>query len=150
MLSIKDFQNLEKMGIVFKLSADGKYANVYKKTKFAGTIYNTKNTVFFCGKEFVETSGKDIIEYLNTISASLIDSREFSYYEVFEIWKRCVLEKKCGDSFDKEFGKEKGYFYGYFRKLKLPKSFDDRDSLDSNTLEKIMAQKCYNDVIQYL
>ena len=46
MLSVKDFQNLEKMGIVFKLSADGKYANVYKKTKFAGTIYNTKTQFF--------------------------------------------------------------------------------------------------------
>ena len=110
MLSVKDFQNLEKMGIVFKLSADGKYANVYKKTKFAGTIYNTKNTVFFCGKEFVETSGKDIIEYLNTISAGLIDSREFSYDEVFEIWKRCVLEKNVEIVLTKNLARKRGIF----------------------------------------
>ena len=68
MLTLKQYQDIAKNGITFKLSKNQTYANVYKKDKFVGSIYNTKNTVFFCGKEFVETTSKDIIEFLQAVN----------------------------------------------------------------------------------
>ncbi len=65
MLTEKQFKNLSKNGITFELSKNGKYANVYQKGKFKGSIFGTKNTVYFCGKEYVETTTKEIIEFLN-------------------------------------------------------------------------------------
>lgn len=64
MLTNKQFSDIEKNCIHFKLSKNGKYATVYKRNKFVSTIYDTKNTVYFCGKEFVETTSKEIIEFL--------------------------------------------------------------------------------------
>ena len=65
MLTDKQFQDIGKNGITFELSKNGKYANIYKKGKFVSSIFGTKNTVYFCGKEFVETTTKEIIEFLN-------------------------------------------------------------------------------------
>ncbi len=65
MLTDKQFQDIKKNGIAFELSKNGKYANIYKKGKFVSSIFGTKNTVYFCGKEFVETTTKEIIEFLN-------------------------------------------------------------------------------------
>jgi hypothetical protein len=65
MLTEKQFSDIAKNGITFELSRNGKYANIYRKGKFVSSIFGTKNTVFFCGKEFVETNTKDIIEFLN-------------------------------------------------------------------------------------
>lgn len=65
MLSEKQFNNIAKNGITFELSKNGKYATVYKKGKYVCSIFGTKNTVYFCGKEFVETTTKEIIEFLN-------------------------------------------------------------------------------------
>ena len=65
MLTDKQFQDIKKNGITFDLSKNGKYANIYKKGKFVSSIFGTKNTVYFCGKEFVETTTKEIIEFLN-------------------------------------------------------------------------------------
>lgn len=65
MLTDKQFQDIGKNGITFELSKNGKYANIYKKGKFISSIFGTKNTVYFCGKEFVETTTKEIIEFLN-------------------------------------------------------------------------------------
>ena len=65
MLTDKQFQYIKKNGITFELSKNGKYANIYKKGKFVSSIFGTKNTVYFCGKEFVETTTKEIIEFLN-------------------------------------------------------------------------------------
>lgn len=65
MLTEKQFNDIAKNGITFELSKNGKYANIYRKGKFVSSIFGTKNTVFFCGKEFVETNTKDIIEFLN-------------------------------------------------------------------------------------
>lgn len=65
MLTDKQFQDIGKNGITFELSKNGKYANIYKKGKFISSIFGTKNTVYFCGKEFVETTAKEIIEFLN-------------------------------------------------------------------------------------
>lgn len=65
MLTDKQFQDINKNGITFELSKNGKYANIYKKGKFISSIFGTKNTVYFCGKEFVETTTKEIIEFLN-------------------------------------------------------------------------------------
>ena len=65
MLTDKQFQDIGKNGITFELSKNGKYANIYKKGKFISSIFGTKNTVYFCGKEFVETTTKEIIKFLN-------------------------------------------------------------------------------------
>ena len=65
MLTDKQFQDIKKNGITLELSKNGKYANIYKKGKFVSSIFGTKNTVYFCGKEFVETTTKEIIEFLN-------------------------------------------------------------------------------------
>lgn len=65
MLTDKQFQDIAKNGITFELSKNGKYANVYRKGKFISSIFGTKNTVYFCGKEFVETTTREIIEFLN-------------------------------------------------------------------------------------
>ena len=65
MLTDKQFQDIGKKGITFELSKNGKYANIYKKGKFVSSIFGTKNTVYFCGKEFVETTTKEIIKFLN-------------------------------------------------------------------------------------
>lgn len=65
MLTDKQFQDIGKNGITFELSKNGKYANIYKKGKFVSSIFGTKNTVYFCGKEFVETTTKEIIKFLN-------------------------------------------------------------------------------------
>ena len=64
MLTDKQFQDIGKNGITFELSKNGKYANIYKKGKFVSSIFGTKNTVYFCGKEFVETTTKEIIKFL--------------------------------------------------------------------------------------
>lgn len=66
MLTDKQFSDIAKNGITFELSKNGKYANIYKRNKFVGSIFGTKNTVYFCGKEFVETTTKEIIEFLNS------------------------------------------------------------------------------------
>lgn len=68
MLTNKQFSDIEKNGIRFELSKNGKYATVYKRNKFVSTIYDTKNTVYFCGREFVETTTKEIIEYLRNLT----------------------------------------------------------------------------------
>lgn len=68
MLTLKQYQDIQKNGITFELSKNGKYANVYKKGKFVSSMFATKNTVFFCGKEFIETTSKDIIEFLQTVN----------------------------------------------------------------------------------
>lgn len=65
MLTEKQFNDIAKNGITFELSKNGKYATIYKKGKYVSSIFGTKNTVYFCGKEFVETTTKDIIEFLN-------------------------------------------------------------------------------------
>lgn len=65
MLTDKQFADIAKNGITFELSKNGKYATIYKKGKFVSSIFATKNTVYFCGKEFVETTTKEIIEFLN-------------------------------------------------------------------------------------
>ena len=66
MLTDKQFQDIGKNGITFELSKNGKYANIYKKGKFVSSIFGTKNTVYFCGNEFVETTtNKEIIKFLN-------------------------------------------------------------------------------------
>ena len=65
MLTDKQFKKKKKNGITFELSKNGKYANIYKKGKFVSSIFGTKNTVYFCGKEFVETTTKEIIKFLN-------------------------------------------------------------------------------------
>ena len=65
MLTDKQFQDIGKNVITFELSKNGKYANIYKKGKFVSSIFGTKNTVYFCGKEFVETTTKEIIKFLN-------------------------------------------------------------------------------------
>lgn len=65
MLTDKQFQDIGKNGITFELSKNGKYANIYKKGKFVSSIFGTKNTVYFCGKEFVETTTKEIIKFFN-------------------------------------------------------------------------------------
>lgn len=145
MVTIKDIQNLEKMGITFKLSPDNKYANVYKKNKFVGSIYNTKTTIYFCGKEFLETNGKEIIEFLITNTSNTLEIQQLSNDEIFNIWKKCVLENKCAHNFDKQFGKEKGYIYNAFRRLGLPKSLEDRLSFDKNILSSLLKQTCYAD-----
>lgn len=67
MLTEKQFNDIAKNGISFELSKNGKYANVLKKGKFISSIHNTNNTVFFCGKDFVETTTKEIIEFLNSL-----------------------------------------------------------------------------------
>lgn len=65
---LTDFSNLEKNGISFKLSSNGKFANVYSKNKFAGFIFSTNTTVYFCGQKFISTTGKEIIDLTqNTI-----------------------------------------------------------------------------------
>jgi len=145
MVAIKDIQNLEKMGITFKLNSDNKYANIYKKDKFVGSIYNTKNTIYFCGKEFVETTGKEIIEFLINNSKETLENKQLTNDEIFCIWKQCVLQNKCGHNFDKQFGKEKGYIYNAFRRLGLPKSLEDRLSFDKNILSSLLKQTCYAD-----
>lgn len=68
MLTLKQYQDITKNGITFELSKDGRYANVYRKGKFVSSMFSTKNTVFFCGKEFVETTSRDIIEFLKNVS----------------------------------------------------------------------------------
>lgn len=65
MLTNTQFKYLEKNGITFVLSKNGKYANIYHKGKFKQSIFSTNNTIFFCGKEYVETTSRDIIEFLN-------------------------------------------------------------------------------------
>ena len=65
MLTDKQFQDIGKNGITLELTKNGKYANIYKKGKFVSSIFGTKNTVYFCGKEFVETTTKEIIKFLN-------------------------------------------------------------------------------------
>jgi len=67
MFTIKQYQDIRKNGITFKLSKNKSYANVYRKEKFVGTLYNTKNTIYFCGKEFIETTSKEIIEFLRAV-----------------------------------------------------------------------------------
>lgn len=68
MLTLKQYQSIAKNGITFKLSADGKYANVYKNEKFVSSIFDTKNTIFFCGKDFLETTSKDVIDFLKLVN----------------------------------------------------------------------------------
>ena len=68
MLTLKQYQAIAKNGITFKLSKNGSYANVYKKDKFVSTLYNTKNTIFFCGKDFIETTSREVIEFLKTVN----------------------------------------------------------------------------------
>ena len=65
MLTEKQFSDIAKNGITFELAKNCKYETIYKKGKYVSNIFGTKNTVFFCGKEFVETTTKDIIEFLN-------------------------------------------------------------------------------------
>ena len=68
MLTDKQFSNLEKNEITFKLSSNGKFANIYSKNKFASFIFSTNTTVYFSGQEFIATTGKEIIDLTqNTI-----------------------------------------------------------------------------------
>ena len=72
MLTDKQFQDIGKNGITFELSKNGKYANIYKKGKFVSSIFGTKNTVYFCGKEFVETTTKEIIKFFLLFMRSIL------------------------------------------------------------------------------
>ena len=145
MLTHKQYQDIQKNGITFKPSKDGKYANVYKKDKYVGSIYNTKNTIYFCGKEFVEATGKEIIEFLINNSNETLETKQLTNDEIFCIWKQCVLQNKCANNFDKQFGKEKGYIYHSFKRLGLPKSLDDRISFNESILSSLLKQHCYAD-----
>lgn len=75
MLSEKQFNDIAKNGITFELSKNGKYATVYKKGKYVCSIFGTKNTVYFCGKEFVETTTKEIIEFLNKTKMNITQKK---------------------------------------------------------------------------
>lgn len=150
MLTEKEFKSIEKNGITFKLSHDGKYANVYKKGVFKSSIFSTNNTVFFCGKEFVETTTKDILEYLkkNTIVSN--KANHLSRDEIFMIWKRCMLENRPVKSFEIELQTNDGYLYCAFRSLKLPRTIMERKMFDQELLKKVMAQTCYADAKVFL
>ena len=150
MITDKEFQLFEKMGITFKLSPNGKYANISKKGKFVGNVYNTKNMIYFCGKEFIETTGREIIEFLNKNNPISSEEVSLTNDEIFDIWKRCITEDRHAGSFDKEFGKKENYIYNAFRRLKLPKTIMERKQLDESILKNLMAQKCYADAKQFL
>ncbi len=150
MITDKEFQLFEKIGLSLKLSPNGMYANVFRKDKFLGSIYNTKNTIYFCGKEYFETTGRDIIEYLNKNTSVLPEDVPLTNDEIFNIWKRCITEDRHAGSFDKEFGKKENYIYCAFRRLKLPKTIRERMLLDKSLLENLMAQKCYEDAKKFL
>ena len=62
----KALENIRKNGIDLILSDNKNYVKVFKKGNLIGSIYNTKNQVYFCGKEYGEISGRDLIEYFNT------------------------------------------------------------------------------------
>ena len=66
MISNKTLEDIRKNGIDLVLSSTKNYVNVYKKNKLVGSIFDTKNAVYFCGKEFVEVSGRELIKYLNS------------------------------------------------------------------------------------
>lgn len=150
MICSTDISNLEKMGITFKLSANGKYANVYKKDKFVGSVYNTKNTIYFCGKTFLETNGIELIDFLNKNTSDVTSDIPLTNDEIFCIWKRCILENRLAHSFDSEFGKNKGYIYNCFKRLKLAKSYKERFLMDKESLDNIMKQKYYDDAKKIL
>lgn len=145
MITEKQFALFESMNITFKLSPGGKYANVYKKDKFVGSIYNTKNVIYFFGKEFFETTGKELIEFLNKDNPNLLADEKLTNDEIFRIWKRCVIENKCANDFDKEFGKGKNYMLNAFKRLHLPATYKDRMLFNKNILSSLLKQNYYID-----
>lgn len=145
MITEKDFLFFEKVGISFKLDPSSKYANVYKKNKFVGSIYNTNNTIYFCGKDFLETTGKELIEYLNKSKPVLATEVQLSNDEIFRIWKKCVLEDRPANYYDNEFGKGHNYMLNAFKRLKLPATCQDRMLLNKSILSSLLKQQYYID-----
>lgn len=150
MLTEKEVKALEKNGITFELSQNGKYANVYSKGKFKSSIFSTNNTVFFCGKVFVETTTKDIIEYLNKNRPVSVDASHFNNEELFEIWKRCIIEDRPVKSLEIELKTKEDYLFRNFRRLKLPRTHMERKMFDQQLLKKVMKQNSYEDAKPFL
>lgn len=145
MFTEKEFALLTKMNFSFKLSPTGRYANIYKKDKFLGSIYDTKNSIYFMGKDYFETSGKELIEYLANASSELLVEPQLSNDEVFRIWKRSVLEKKPANYYDQEFGKGRSYMFHAFGRLGLPASTQEIANFNKNILSSLLKQNYYID-----
>lgn len=150
MLTTKQFDDLAKNGITFELSANGKFANIYNKGKFVSSIFAKKNAVFFCGKKFVETTTKDIIDFLCQTRTEPPSKKTFTNDEIFAIWKRCITENRTSKSFEIELSTNEYYLYNYFKKLHLPDSFRQRNLLDKELLKNLLAQNYYENAKKFL
>lgn len=144
MLTDEQFSNFEKNEISFKLSSNGKFANIYSKNKFAGFIFSTNTTVYFCGQKFISTTGKEIIDFLKTQYSDMTETVIFSNDEAFEIWKKCVSEKIPVSQIEIAVGVKTNYLYNLFKRLKLPRTFKEWQLMDESLLSNILAQNCYN------
>ena len=147
---LTDFSNLEKNGISFKLSSNGKFANVYSKNKFAGFIFSTNTTVYFCGQKFISTTGKEIIDFLKAQYSEMTENIVFSNDEAFEIWKKCVSEKIPVSQIEIAVGVKTNYLYNLFKRLKLPRTFKEWQSMDKCLLSNLLEQNCYDSAKPFL
>ena len=150
MLTEKEIKALAKNGITFELSQNGKYANVYSKGKYKSSIFSTNNTVFFCGKAFVETTTKDIIEYLNSNTTLSTNAAHFTTEELFTIWKKCIIEDRPVKSLEIELKTKEDYLFRGFRRLKLPRTHMERKMFDQQILKKVLKQDSYENAKKYL
>ncbi|MDO4391512.1 MAG: hypothetical protein Q4C11_00195 [Clostridium sp.] len=141
---------LARNGITFRLSNDGRFANMYYKDKFVDVLHNSNNKLYVCGKTLVGITCKELLNFLATHQCEVEIRKDLDDEEIFEIWKKSILEKRSASTFDKEYNRSKGYTYYHFKKLHLPKSYEEINALDSSTLDDLLQKKSYTEAKKIL
>ena len=92
---------LARNGITFRLSNDGRFANMYYKDKFVDVLHNSNNKLYVCGKTLVGITCKELLNFLATHQCEVEIRKDLDDEEIFEIWKKSILEKRSASTFDK-------------------------------------------------
>ena len=150
MITKNDITTLAKNGITFKLSNDGRFANMYYNGKFVDGIHYSNNRFYICSKSFVIVTCKEILEFLRTNNCDIEVRKDFGDQEIFEIWKKSIMEGRGASTFDKEYNRSKGYTYYHFKRLGLPKSEAEKDAIGSAGIQSLLQQSSYEDALKIL
>ena len=62
---------------------------------------------------------------------------------IFKIFKRAIEENKCPNSYCKEYNVARGYIYGRFKKIGVPRSYEQRQKVGQDLIDKIVVQNSY-------
>lgn len=150
MITQKEIINLAKNGITFRLSNDGRFANMYYKDKFVDVLHNSNNKFYICGRTMVEVTCRELLNFLCTHNCEIEARKDLVDEEIFEIWKKSISEGRSASTFDSEYNRTKGYTYYHFKKLHLPKCQEEILALDPSILNELLQKESYAEAKEIL